>query len=144
MKVSLALSGSLSVAVAVAPSYAADLSPGLWEISMEMRVPGQPEFQPPPFLLKQCLTAADARDPSKVLGQAANPGATGCSYSDRSYSGNTFRFSVQCAGTFAIRQRGEMTFGSNSMNGTLTGTADVGGQKTEINNKIAARRLGNC
>ena len=123
---------------------AADLSPGLWEITLETRVASQPGFTPAPFRLQQCLTAADARDPSALLGGLANPGASGCSYSDKSYSGNTFRFSMQCAGSFGIRSHGEVTFSADAMNGTISATADVGGEKTELTNRISGRRLGGC
>jgi hypothetical protein len=123
---------------------AADMSPGLWEITLESRVAAQPGFAPDPFRLTQCLSAADARDPSALLGGIANPGASGCTYSDKAYSGNTFRFSMQCAGSFAIQSQGEVSFTADSMNGTITAVANVGGEKTELSNKVSARRLGGC
>lgn len=126
------------------PCLAADLSPGLWAITLETRVAAQPGFTPEPFHLKQCLTAANARDPSALLGGIANPGASGCSYSDKSYSGNTFRFSMQCAGSFGVQSRGEVTFSADTMNGTISATANVGGEKTELTNRISAHRLGGC
>jgi hypothetical protein len=126
------------------PGAAADPSPGLWEITLETRVAAQPGFTPEPYRLQQCLTAADARDPSTLLGGLANPGASGCSYSDKSYSGDTFRFSMQCAGSFGIKSRGEVTFSAETMNGTISASANVGGEKTELTNKISAHRLGGC
>jgi Protein of unknown function (DUF3617) len=126
------------------PGLAADISPGLWEITMEARVAAQPGFTPEPARMKQCLTAADARDPSALLGGIANPGASGCSYSDKSYSGNTFRFSMQCAGSYGITSHGEVTFSADTISGTITTIANVGGEKTELSNKITARRLGGC
>jgi len=125
-------------------SDAADMSPGLWEITVETRVPAQAGFAPEPYTLKQCLTAADAKDPSALLGGLANPGASGCTYTNKSYSGNTFRFSMQCAGSFALQSQGEVTFTADSMNGSITAVADVGGAKTELSNKVSARRLGGC
>ncbi len=138
------ISAALLGAAFSRPSLAADLSPGLWEITLETWVAAQPGFTPGPFRLQQCLTAADAKDPSALLGGLANPGASGCSYSDKSYSGNTFRFSMQCGGSFGIKSHGEVTFSANTINGTLSAIADVGGEKTELSNKISARRLGGC
>ncbi len=138
------IAAALPAAAFSQPGAAADLSPGLWEITLETRVAAQPGFAPAPIRLRQCLTAADARDPSALLGGVANPGARGCSYSDKSYSGNTFRFSMQCDGSFGIKSRGEVTFSAETMNGTISATADVGGKKTELNNKISAHRLGGC
>lgn len=135
---------ALQAAAFSTPGLAADMSPGLWEITLESRVAAQPGFAPEPFRLKQCLTAADTRDPSVLLGGIANPGASGCSYSDKSYSGNIFRFSMLCGGSFGIKSRGEVTFSANTINGTISAIVDVGGEKTELSNKISARRLGGC
>ena len=126
------------------PAFAADISPGMWEITLETRVAAQPGFAPEPFRLTQCLSASDARDPSNVLGGMANPGASGCTYANKAYSGNTFRFSMQCAGSFAIQSQGDVSFTTDSMNGTITSVANVGGEKTEFSNKVSARRLGGC
>jgi hypothetical protein len=126
------------------PVLAADMSPGLWEITLETRVAAQPGFAPEPFRLTQCLTAADAKDPSALLGGLANPGASGCTYTDKAYSGNTFRFSMQCAGSYAIQSQGEVSFAADTMSGTITAVANVGGEKTNLGSKISARRLGGC
>ncbi|MBI5910157.1 MAG: DUF3617 family protein [Betaproteobacteria bacterium] len=126
------------------PGLAADMSPGLWEITLETRVAAQPGFAPAPFRLKQCLTAADTRNPSALLGGIANPGASGCTYTNKAYSGNTFRFSMQCAGGIAIQSQGEVSFSADSMNGTITAVTNVAGEKTELGNKVSARRLGGC
>jgi hypothetical protein len=132
-------------AAAFSPAgVAADMSPGMWEIAVETRVAAHPDFAPEPVHLRQCLTSADARDPSALLGGIANPGASDCAYSDKSYSGNTFRFSMQCAGSLGIQSRGEVTFSADAMNGTISAIANVGGEKTELSNKISARRLGGC
>jgi hypothetical protein len=135
---------ALQAAAFSTPGLAADMSPGMWEITLETRVAAQPGFTPEPFRLRQCLSAADTRDPSALLGGMANPGASGCNYSDKSYSGNTFRFSMQCEGSFGIQSRGEVTFSADTMNGTISAIANVGGEKTELSNKISARRLGGC
>lgn len=123
---------------------AADVAPGLWEISLETLVPAQPGFAPDPFRLTQCLSAADARDPSALLGGLANPGASGCTYTNKTYSGNTFRFSMQCAGGFAIQSQGEVSFTADTMSGTISAIANVAGEKARLSNRISARRLGGC
>lgn len=126
------------------PALAQDIAPGLWQLTMETRVAATPGFSPAPYTLNQCLTAADARDPSRVLGGVANPGATGCTYRDKGYSGNTFRFTMECAGTLGIRTRGEVSFTSSTLDGTITATADLGGQKVEFSNRISGKLLGGC
>lgn len=126
------------------PAFAADISPGMWEISMETRVPDQPGFTPPPFSIQQCFTADDARDPSRVLSQVANPGASDCRYTDKSYSGNTFNFTMECAGSFAIKTTGRVTFTATTLDGMIEGTAAVDSKPVRTENRVSGRRLGGC
>ena len=126
------------------PAYAADITPGMWAISMETRTQAAPGFQPAPFTVNQCFTAADARDPAKLLGGLSNPGASDCQYTEKSYSGNTFRFAMQCGGAYALQSRGEVTFDAQTMNGLITAKANIAGMQTEFQNKLSARRIGGC
>jgi len=111
---------------------------------METRVPAEPGFAPSAFQTTQCLTADDARDPSRVLGGVSNPGASGCNYTDKSYSGNTFSFTMQCEGSFAIKASGRVSYTADTMNGVIESTANVAGKPVQTRNKISARRLGSC
>ena len=94
--------------------------------------------------MKQCLSEADARDPSRVLGGVSNPGASACSYSNKSYSGNTFSFAMQCEGSFGIKATGRVSYTADTMNGVIDSTATVAGKPVQTQNKISGRRLGSC
>ena|SRR2546421_5011288 len=133
-----------AIGLVATAALAADVSPGQWEITMETRVPEQPGFTPPPFSITQCLTEADARDPSRILGGVSNPGATSCDYTNKNLSGNTFTFTMQCAGTYGIKASGSVSFTSDTMQGTIDSTATVGDKPVQTVNKLSARRLGNC
>jgi len=133
---------ALSLAPLSAP--AGDLSPGLWEISMETRVPATPEFAPPPVRRTQCLHTEDARDPTSLLGEISTAGATGCSYSEKTYSGNTFSFVMQCSGTYALQSRGQVTYTAETAEGRITSTANLGGAAVQTENTLSARRVGGC
>jgi Protein of unknown function (DUF3617) len=135
---------ALTALIASTLAFADDVSPGLWEITMETRVPADPSFVPAPFSIQQCVTAEDARDPSRLLGAMSTPGASSCDYSDKSYSGNTFSFSMQCAGSYGIQSTGRVSFTGNTMDGTIESTATVAGKPVQTQNKISARRLGAC
>ena len=97
-----------------------------------------------PVTVNQCLTAADAKDPSKLLGSIASPGASGCSYTNRNYSGNTFSFAMACSGTFAIKAAGEVSFTPTTMSGTINTAANINGQVVDMKNEIKAERMGDC
>jgi hypothetical protein len=143
MKAANLCAASLALLLAP-PAQADDISPGLWQLTIETRVNGSSDFAPAPYTLSQCFTASDASDPSRVLGQAANPGASDCAYTEKAYQGSTFRFTMRCAGNFGLVSRGEVSFTATTLDGTITATADLGGQKTEFSNRIRGRRVGGC
>jgi hypothetical protein len=144
MRAQFAVLAALQAAAFCSPVPAADMAPGLWEITLEGRVAAQPGFAPAPFRLTQCLTAADTMDPGVLLGGLANPGASGCTYTSKAYSGDTFRFSMQCAGSFAMQSQGEVSFGADAMSGSISAVTNIGGEKTEFSSRVSARRLGGC
>ncbi len=131
----------LIATIATPAAFAQDVSPGLWEITMETRIPGSDVQAVPPSQMTQCLKASDA---AALVGAISNPGARDCSYTEKNYSGNTFRFAMVCSGAFALKTRGEFSFMSTSLSGTITAIANVGGQATELTNKVTARRIGGC
>jgi hypothetical protein len=130
----------------VAPlAFAQDVQPGLWQISLETRVPSEPGFQPPPYTMNQCITAEDAKDPGMLFSKMGNGGASGCRYSDRNYhGGNTFTFAMSCKGTYAIQSKGQVSFTKTTMDGNMSALATVNDKDVETQNKITARRVGGC
>ncbi len=125
-------------------ALAGDLSPGLWEITLETRVDASPEFAPQPVRLTQCLKETDTRDPGRLLGGLSNPGASDCAYSDERYTGDRFQFAMQCGGSLGLRTQGDVSFTSTTMSGFITSTAMVNGQAIQFRNRVSARRLGDC
>ena len=133
--------GALALASA---ARADDIAPGLWELTLEARVASEPDFQPGPMTLNQCVTQEDARDPSKLLGPIAAAGATGCSYSERSYAGQEFRFTMQCSGTLELKTTGEVTFTATTLRGLLTSSSSIEGKTVEFKSALIGHRLGEC
>jgi hypothetical protein len=129
---------------AAASVSAQDILPGLWEITLETRVEGAEGFAPAPYKMNQCLSAADARDPSRVLGPLANPGTSACTYSDKRYAGSSFRFTMECSGTLSLKTQGELSFSETRMSGSMTTSGNLMGQSTQIRSLISAQRLGGC
>ena len=124
---------------------AQDVQPGLWQISMETRVPAQPDFTPPATTLTQCISAQDAKQPGMLFSQMANPGAHDCRYQDRNYhGGNSFTFAMTCEGTFQLRSKGQVNFTRTSMDGTVSAVATINDKDVETQSKLAARRMGDC
>ncbi|HKU46013.1 MAG TPA: DUF3617 family protein [Burkholderiales bacterium] len=134
-----------TLALAAPLAFSQDVAPGLWEITMETRVPADPGFQPTPARITQCITPQTAKDPGMLFSQMGNPGASNCRYQDRNYhAGNTFTFAMTCSGTFALRSSGQVAFTKDTMEGTVSAIANVGDKDVETTNKLSARRLGGC
>ena len=126
-----------------AGAFAQDVSPGLWEIQMETRVPAEAGFQPPPYKIRQCITGDTAKDPGALFSQLGNAGASGCRYTDRNYhGGNTFTFAMTCKGAYAIRSSGKVSFTKETMEGNISAIATIDSKDVETTNKISARRVG--
>lgn len=119
------------------------LSPGLWQISVQPQSAAIPTTMAP-LQVSRCLTPEDAKDPSKLLGTITSPDVSGCTYSDKSYSGNTFHFTMECMGTFAIKATGDVSFTSSTLSGTIDTSATVSGQPLEMKNSVSAQRIGDC
>ena len=124
--------GALIVLLLAALPARADIEPGNWEISASTEVAGMRE--PTQMTQTRCLTAEDARDPSRLFGAA--PGAQ-CQYTRRDDNGSVFAFEVACGD---VRGAGRVRYAATSMDGELELT---GGQVT-ARSRISARRLGGC
>jgi hypothetical protein len=126
----------------------ADLRPGAWDMSVEFSVPTDPGFKQPTISRRQCLTAADARDPSRMLTEISVPGATGCAFPDKGGSPGHLEFDVKCEGIFAIGGHGSVDYTPDTLQGTLNldfNLGDPGSDKrTGSVSRIAARRVGDC
>ncbi len=130
--------------LAPGPLYAQYPLPGQWEITMESRVPQAGGWKPEPFTMSQCISTADAADPSRLIEGIAVPGATGCSYTERDYSGSTFRFALTCSGSYDLKASGEVNFGASSFEGNIDATGNIAGQSTTFTNRVSAKRTGEC
>ncbi len=118
-------------------------TPGLWQIGAQTQAVGLP-LNLAPMAIEHCLTAEDARDPSRLLGRLSSPGATGCAYTNSAYAGSSFHFAMECAGIFAIKATGDVTFTATSLNGAIDSTATINGQAVDMRSTLSARRLGDC
>ena len=140
-----ALFAAVALALAAPGAFAQDVSPGLWEITLETRVPAESGFQPPAYKMTQCITPETAKDPGMLFSQMGNPGASNCRYQDRNYhGGNNFTFAMTCQGTYQLRTSGKVDFTKDTMDGTVSAIANIGDRDVETQNKLTARRIGGC
>ncbi len=126
-----------------ANTWAEDIRPGLWKITLESSVAATPDWKPEPFELTQCLTEDDARHPERLLTGTGGPGVSGCDFPSRNYSGGHVSFEVSCAGELGLKGRGEMDFTATRIDGALD--VNFGAEeRTDMGNKLHAVYLGSC
>ncbi len=119
-------------------AMAADVMDGLWEISLAMRVEGQ---EAGAFTRQQCITNADAQDPSKLFAESGG----GCEYTNKRYLANHFSFNVRCNAGIPLTGNGQVEFSAESMHGSMNLVAQMpGGPSVETASEISGKRLGRC
>jgi len=114
--------------LAVGGAARADVEPGNWEVSVTTSVPGTPG-EIGPVVRTRCLSADDARDPSRVLG----PG-----------DGSVYTFAIVCDGQMPMRGVGKVRYGAASMEADLELSGDAGGQSFATRSHVSAHRVGPC
>ncbi|MES1983280.1 MAG: DUF3617 family protein [Pseudomonadota bacterium] len=134
----------LLLAAVSSPCIAVDMQPGLWEVNVDNRSVVFPDLPLEPVKVQRCVSAEDARDPTKVLGDAVNQDASNCVYTEKTFSGNMFHFKARCTGTVALDVGGEITYTATSFSGALMSDVDMGDQKMQFQNNVTGRRLGGC
>lgn len=136
----------VSLCILVLPTWAVagDVTPGLWELSLEASVDAAPGFAPGAMALNKCFSKADARDPAKFLAAVETSAAADCTFTDRTYVGDTFKFRMTCGGALHMQTSGEITFSATTLNGIVRTSATLDGNVVEFKSTLAGRRLGDC
>lgn len=130
-------------AMAIATAFAqGPRRDGLWEVKTEMQMDGMPMTMPP-MTAQQCITPAEANDPSKAAPQGRGRGGRGpqdCKVSDYKVEGNKVTWSMKCEGPQPVTGAGEIVYEADSYTGTMK--MDMGGRGMTM--KYTGKRLGDC
>lgn len=118
----------------------ADMKEGLWEISINMEMPGVP-FAMPPIKQNHCYTKKELEDGKNAVPKSDEQ----CKVTDYKLSGNKASWAVQCKGENAMSGTGEIIFKGDSYDATvkMKGKGDSG-EKMEMTQRIKGRRIGDC
>ncbi len=125
---------------AVALAAQAQMRPGMWEIAVQVQMPGAPPM--PEMKLNQCVTAEQLqKGPSAVLPNPTGAaGSSECKVTDTKTTGNTVTWSVACTGEPPMTGSGELTLEGDTYKGTMT--MNMSGMQMPM--KLAAKRVGEC
>lgn len=122
-------------------AYAGDLTPGKWDLTVEMDAPGLPE-QMRKRVQQDCLTPEQAASPEAALKKSWKD--DNCSAGESKRSGNTLRWSADCnmPGTKAKTQiKGKMVVHDSKH---YTTEMTVKGNNHSMKTTTEARWVGEC
>lgn len=128
---------TLLLALFATAAAAGDVQPGNWEMTVTLSVEGSSGAMAP-VTQTRCLTEAEARDPSRLVG------STACEFTNKRDDGSEMSFDVACGGQLPMRGKGVVRYSAQNVAATLELSADAGGQKLATRSQLSARRLGDC
>lgn len=127
---------TIAVTTSTLVSAQSRLTPGLYEMTMDMSLPGK--SGPPAIGATQCLTAEDLKDlgdPRNLMRAAEDED---CKVSDLVTAADRLTFNFTCAGESV--SRAEFNYGIDSYSGIAT-TKREG---EVVTNKMSGKRIGEC
>ena len=140
MKPKQTLAAALSLAALSWAAYAQNsIREGNWEVTMQMEMAGM-TMKMPDFKSTQCITQEQLKDPSQALPQATQDRNNDCKVSDYKVSGSKAAWKMTCTLPMPIKGSGEITYGADTYDGTMTMTTDAG----DMTMKYKGKRLGDC
>jgi hypothetical protein len=128
-----------ALAVPLGASAQSPMTPGLYEYTIKMTIPGGPG-EIPAQTTQRCLTAKDLEG-SKPYEMPAGPGSD-CQVKDMKESSGKFSYTMACTKPQKLNGsvQGAVTATTISMHMTMT----MEGVPGPINQAISAKRLGDC
>lgn len=127
-----ALAAAVSAAPAVPAFAAPQMTPGMWEYTVKVEMPG---MNMPGNTVKQCYTPADVADSRKAL-----PVDKHCDVSDMKTEGNTVSWKMRCGGPQAMSGSGTMTLEPTRTSGIIK----MSTQGMNMTEHIEGKRIGDC
>jgi hypothetical protein len=116
----------------------ADIREGLWEVSLEAEMGGQP-MTAAPMVVRQCVSNQSIQALMAQMG-----GAGACQISDFQLSGNRARWNLTCSGEPQVSGTGETEIAGDQFIGRMNLVVTMGGQSLPMLQNFRAQRVGEC
>lgn len=116
------------------------MNPGLWEVVMQLEVPGMPVAMPP---IRQtlCFTRQDIESGTKALPQDTPNNAAGCKPDNLRIDADTASWTLNCDN---MKGSGSMTYSGDSYSGNADIIMTIDGASQQMKQVFSGRRLGDC
>lgn len=131
----------LAAIAAAAPVGAAEsMQPGLWEIRVNMTMPGMENMhEMPEQVIKKCLQGKD------IEAGVAAPAQSECKVNDYKVEGGTATWQIACSDDMPMTGSGHMTTSATAYDGAIDMTmGDEEGGSMAMHQTISGKRIGDC
>ena len=116
---------------------------GLYEVKMEMEMPGMPAgMGKQSMTMQNCVTSKDIE--SGQVGKRPDEKPGNCEVKDFKMSGNTATYKTVCKGDMQMTADTHMTFRDNGYVMNTKVAMNQGGQTMNMTQKMEGRYLGAC
>lgn len=124
---------------AIASAAPGELDTGLWQITTQVNMPGQPAM--PAMTMQHCVSEADAKDPAKAMAAADQQlKAHNCQLTDRKLGASSVSFRMQCKGQTPFESVSNFSYTRSSYQGTVK--MSMNGMN--ITSQVSGKRVGPC
>lgn len=144
LKTIIVTSAASIFALGAASAIAApNFNDGLWEITVDMNMPGMPTMQP--RTIRQCMTQKDLKDPrSAMAGKSGHTQQNQCKTVDYKQNGDKVTWKVECGGAHPMTGTGSATYKGDSYTGVNHLKMNEGGQAMDMTMNYSGKRVGAC
>ena len=127
----------VNLLIVALPAWGMNLTPGKYEITSKVDMPGMPGGMPP-TTITQCLTEQDPVPHTSA-------GAKGCKITNMTTEGDTVKYALVCKQQgMESKSSGEMTYKGETFYGTTQTKMGSSGDGMTITTKISGKRIGEC
>ena len=139
------LAAASTAAFAASPfgdAFKGKMKPGLYEVRMEMEMPGMPQgMGKQQMTMQNCVTAEDIES-GKVGKGSQKPDQ--CEITNFKMSGNTASYTTVCKGDMQMTADTTITFSGADYKMNMKMAMNQGGQVMNMTQKMDGRYLGAC
>ena len=134
---------ALALPLAAQADLKGKMKEGLYEVKMEMEMPGMPAgMGKQSMTMQNCVTAKDIEQGQ--VGKAPNQAPSDCEVKDFKMSGNTATYKTVCKGQTQMTADTSMTFRGDGYTMNTKVAMNQGGQTMNMTQKMEGRYLGPC
>lgn len=124
-------------------AFKGKMKPGLYEVRMEMEMPGMPQgMGKQQMTMQNCVTAEDLE--GGRLGRSEQQKMEQCEIKNFRMSGNTASYTTECKGDMQMTADTTVTFAGDNYKMDMKMNMNQGGQVMKMHQKMDGRYLGAC